>query len=53
MPLLRNGIVLAGGRSTRFGSDKLAASLDGVPLVRRAVDALAAVTDGVTGGRAR
>ena len=47
MPPLRNGIVLAGGRSTRFGSDKLAASLDGVPLVRRAVDALAAVTDGV------
>jgi molybdopterin-guanine dinucleotide biosynthesis protein A len=47
MPPLRNGIVLAGGRSTRFGSDKLAASLDGVPLVRRAIDALAAVTDGV------
>ncbi len=47
MPPLRSGIVLAGGRSTRFGSDKLAASLDGVPLVRRAVDALAAVTDGV------
>jgi molybdopterin-guanine dinucleotide biosynthesis protein A len=47
MPPLRNGIVLAGGRSTRFGSDKLAAALDGVPLVRRAVDALAAVTDGV------
>jgi molybdenum cofactor guanylyltransferase len=47
MPPLRSGIVLAGGRSTRFGSDKLAASLGGVPLVRRAVDALAAVTDGV------
>jgi molybdopterin-guanine dinucleotide biosynthesis protein A len=46
MPL-RSGIVLAGGRSTRFGSDKLAASLDGVPLVRRAVEALTAVTDGV------
>jgi molybdenum cofactor guanylyltransferase len=44
---LRSGIVLAGGRSTRVGSDKLAAPLDGVPLVRRAVDALAAVTDGV------
>jgi len=43
----RSGIVLAGGRSTRFGSDKLGAALDGVPLVRRAVDALAAVTDGV------
>jgi molybdopterin-guanine dinucleotide biosynthesis protein A len=47
MPPLRSGIVLAGGRSTRFGSDKLAATLDGVPLVRRAVDALGAVTDGV------
>ena len=47
MPPLRSGIVLAGGRSTRFGSDKLAAPLDGVPLVRRAVDALAVVTDGV------
>jgi molybdopterin-guanine dinucleotide biosynthesis protein A len=47
MSPLRSGIVLAGGRSTRFGSDKLAAPLDGVPLVRRAVDALATVTDGV------
>ena len=47
MPPVRSGIVLAGGRSTRFGSDKLAAPLDGLPLVRRAVDALAAVTDGV------
>ena len=47
MPPLRSGIVLAGGRSTRFGSDKLAASIDGVPLVRRAIDALATVTDGV------
>jgi molybdopterin-guanine dinucleotide biosynthesis protein A len=47
MPPLRSGIVLAGGRSTRFGSDKLAATIDGVALVRRAVDALAAVTDGV------
>ena len=47
MPPLRSGIVLAGGRATRFGSDKLAVTLDGVALVRRAVDALAAVTDGV------
>src|SRR3954463_12102498 len=47
MSPLRSGIVLAGGRSTRFGADKLAATVDGVALVRRAVDALAAVTDGV------
>ncbi len=26
------GIVLAGGRSTRFGGDKLAATIDGRPL---------------------
>ena len=47
MPPLRSGIVLAGGRSTRFGSDKLGASLGGVPLVRRAIDAVATVTDAV------
>ncbi|MBW8742170.1 MAG: molybdenum cofactor guanylyltransferase [Acidobacteria bacterium] len=47
MPPLRSGIVLAGGGATRFGSDKLAATVDGVPLVRRAVDALSAVADGV------
>jgi molybdopterin-guanine dinucleotide biosynthesis protein A len=47
MPPLRSGIVLAGGRSTRFGSDKLGAHMDGVALVRRAVDAVGAVTDGV------
>lgn len=32
-------IVLAGGRSTRFGSDKLAVEVDGSPLLRHAVDA--------------
>jgi molybdopterin-guanine dinucleotide biosynthesis protein A len=36
-----SGIVLAGGRSSRFGSDKLVARLDGVPLLDRAVAALA------------
>jgi molybdopterin-guanine dinucleotide biosynthesis protein A len=35
--------VLAGGRSTRFGSDKLAATLDGVPLLHHAVLRLAEV----------
>ena len=36
-------IVLAGGRSTRFGSDKLAVEVDGSPLLRHAVDAALAV----------
>jgi len=37
------GIVLAGGRSSRFGSDKLAADLDGRPLLHHAIEAVAAV----------
>lgn len=37
-----SGIVLAGGRSSRFGSDKLAARLDDEPLLARAVAAIAA-----------
>lgn len=41
------GIVLAGGRSRRFGSDKLTARVDGVPLVERAAAALALVSDDV------
>jgi len=32
-------VVLAGGRSTRFGSDKLVAEVGGTPLLRHAVDA--------------
>jgi len=39
------GIVLAGGRSSRFGADKLTAELDGRPLLHHAVEALAAVVD--------
>jgi len=40
------GVVLAGGRSTRFGdADKAVATLDGRPLVARVVDAVAAATD--------
>jgi molybdopterin-guanine dinucleotide biosynthesis protein A len=36
-------IVLAGGASTRFGGDKLAAELDGRPLLERTVAAVEAV----------
>jgi molybdopterin-guanine dinucleotide biosynthesis protein A len=32
-------VVLGGGRSTRFGSDKLAVAVAGAPLLRHAVDA--------------
>jgi molybdopterin-guanine dinucleotide biosynthesis protein A len=41
------GVVLAGGRSSRFGSDKLAAELDGVPLLHHAVTRVAEVTGDV------
>ena len=37
------GVVLAGGRSTRFGADKLAAELHGLPLLHHAVLRLAEV----------
>jgi molybdopterin-guanine dinucleotide biosynthesis protein A len=37
-----SGIVLAGGRASRFGSDKLTAAYDDVPLLDRAVAAVAA-----------
>lgn len=33
-------IVLAGGRSSRFGRDKLAEPIDGTPLLDRAIDAV-------------
>ncbi len=39
------GIVLAGGRSSRFGSDKLGEDLGGRPLVMGAVDALLATPE--------
>jgi molybdopterin-guanine dinucleotide biosynthesis protein A len=41
------GIVLAGGRSERFGSDKLAAEVDGRPLLHHAIEAVAAVAETV------
>ena len=42
-----SAIVLAGGRSTRFGGDKLAHPVDGQPLVWRAIEAVAQVADEV------
>ena len=42
-----SGIVLAGGRSARFGRDKLAESIDGRPLLHHAVEAVAAVATDV------
>jgi molybdopterin-guanine dinucleotide biosynthesis protein A len=43
--LLATGIVLAGGRSTRFGGDKLAVEVEGRPLLHRAITAVAQVVD--------
>jgi molybdopterin-guanine dinucleotide biosynthesis protein A len=39
------GIVLAGGESRRFGSDKRSLAIEGVPLLRRVLAALAEVCD--------
>ncbi|WP_435176802.1 molybdenum cofactor guanylyltransferase [Halorussus sp. AFM4] len=40
------GVVIAGGRSTRFGDeDKAVAALAGVPMIRRVADRLAPVVD--------
>lgn len=41
------GIVLAGGRSARFGRDKLREPIDGRPLLQHAIEAVRAVTDEV------
>ncbi|MEO0030566.1 MAG: hypothetical protein RIS94_324 [Pseudomonadota bacterium] len=41
------GAVLAGGQSTRFGSDKALAELDGRTLIARAVEALESQCDAV------
>lgn len=38
-----SGIVLAGGRSRRFGGDKLGALVDGRPLLQRSVEAVGSV----------
>jgi molybdopterin-guanine dinucleotide biosynthesis protein A len=42
-----SGIVLAGGRSSRFGADKLATPVDGIPLLHRAVARVAEVATDV------
>ena len=47
MPLLVSGIVLAGGRATRFGADKLVQDYHGQPLLHHAVHRLAEVCDDV------
>jgi molybdenum cofactor guanylyltransferase len=47
MPPLVSGIVLAGGRSTRFGSDKLAASYGGQPLLLRPIAVFSELCDDV------
>ncbi|KQM56927.1 MULTISPECIES: molybdenum cofactor guanylyltransferase [unclassified Sphingomonas] len=39
------GAILAGGRSTRFGSDKALATLDGRALIDRVIDAVAPQVD--------
>jgi molybdopterin-guanine dinucleotide biosynthesis protein A len=46
-PIAVTGIVLAGGRSSRFGSDKLEAYVDGERLLDRSVAALARVASEV------
>ena len=45
---MRGGVVLAGGRSTRFGNqDKAVVTLAGTPLIKRVVDRIAGVVDEV------
>ena len=44
---MTTAIVLAGGASSRFGGDKLAADLDGAPVLHHALRAVAAVADGI------
>jgi len=42
------GVVVAGGRSTRFGArEKALAEMNGEPMLRRVVEALGTVTDEV------
>jgi len=47
------GVILAGGRSTRFGSDKASARLNGRPLLQWVADALSPVCAHIVVVRAR
>jgi molybdopterin-guanine dinucleotide biosynthesis protein A len=43
---MREGVIIAGGRSTRFGDrDKAVADLAGTPMIRRVADRLSGVVD--------
>ncbi len=43
---MRSGVIIAGGRSTRFGAtDKAVAELAGVPMIRRVADRLSPTVD--------
>ena len=43
---MRTGVIVAGGRSTRFGeADKAVADLAGIPMIRRVADRLADAVD--------
>jgi molybdopterin-guanine dinucleotide biosynthesis protein A len=46
-PVQASAIILAGGRASRFGSDKLSVEVDGSPLVHHAFHAAAAICDEV------
>jgi molybdopterin-guanine dinucleotide biosynthesis protein A len=52
-PVRHDAIVLAGGGSTRFGRDKLAAVVDGVTLLDRVLDAAAAAEQRIVVGSRR
>ena len=42
---MRTAIILCGGRSARFGSDKAMLIIDGVPLIRRVIQRVSPVVD--------
>ncbi|MCK5108234.1 MAG: molybdenum cofactor guanylyltransferase [Methanosarcinales archaeon] len=42
---MRTAIILCGGRSARFGSDKAMLTIDGVPMIRRVIQQVSLVVD--------